>query len=102
MGRKSAIPCNMDCFNCVHDDCINDVIMSTKQEYYYLNRDRIREREKEAYRAKKALRGVVMNTTGKKTADRTEYNKQYYQQNRAELLARSNDNYKKRKKQKEV
>ena len=19
------IPCNMDCFNCIHDDCINDV-----------------------------------------------------------------------------
>ena len=47
------LPCNMDCFNCIHDDCINDVQMSRQLEEYYLNREKINEKNKERYHAKK-------------------------------------------------
>lgn len=45
--------CNMDCFNCIHDDCINDEDMSAQLEHYYANRTKILAKKKAKYKAKK-------------------------------------------------
>lgn len=49
--------CNMDCFNCIYDDCINDVItenegisdaiLGVKPSYYSLHRAEILEKAKQ-------------------------------------------------------
>jgi hypothetical protein len=55
--------CNMDCFKCIHADCINDEDMSPELEYYYANREKILAQKKAARRAKKeeALANLKQN-----------------------------------------
>lgn len=81
MTMARSLPCNMDCFNCIHPDCINNVALTKKQEEYFANKNC----------------GVVTNTCEKKTKDMKEYQRRYYQQNREKLLRRSKE-YNKRKK----
>lgn len=47
------LPCNMDCFHCVHSDCINDETLTKAQECYYRNREKINKRQRERRKRKK-------------------------------------------------
>lgn len=51
MGKKGI--CNMDCFRCVHPDCINERPMTRQARYYWRHRDRLLAEKREKYRRKK-------------------------------------------------
>ena len=63
--------CNLDCFNCVHNDCINTG--NSSQKYYAKNRAKMIAYHKEYY---------TKNRDNFKN-----YNKKYYQENKAKILA---------------
>ena len=52
MGKKGI--CNMDCFRCVHPDCINERPMTRQARYYWRHRERVLEKKKEDYQKRKA------------------------------------------------
>lgn len=51
MGKEEI--CNMDCFRCVHPDCINERPMTRQARYYWRHRDRLLAEKREKYRRKK-------------------------------------------------
>ena len=50
MGKEEI--CNMDCFRCVHPDCINERPMTRQNRYYWRNRDRLLAEKREKYKKK--------------------------------------------------
>ena len=72
----------MDCFNCVHPDCINNVFPTKKEEREIMSGANV----------------IGITIGGKKTEDMKEYRRRYYQQNRERLLNQSKAAYHKRKK----
>lgn len=61
--RKKDLPCNMDCFNCIHPDCINDLTLTRQQEWYFANweanREKENERKRRQYHEKKAAKAAA-------------------------------------------
>ena len=89
---RSKLPCNMDCFNCIHPDCINDVQMSRQQEWYYLNREEVRKKENEKRREK--YQEKIKSMTAEELEARKEKRREYYHKNKEQL----SEQRKKRKK----
>ena len=54
MGKKGI--CNMDCFRCVHPDCINERPMTRQARYYWRHRDRLLAEKREKYRRKRTMK----------------------------------------------
>lgn len=52
MGKEEI--CDMDCFRCVHPDCINERPMTRQARYYWRHRERVLAKKKEEYQKRKA------------------------------------------------
>lgn len=85
------IPCNMNCFQCVFPDCINNEVLSPQLEHYYMKR--MKAADERAKRGKKQRKR--MSEAERKLKQR-ERNRLYYQQNREKVLARNKENYRKK------
>ena len=105
MGRKKKAVCNMDCFNCIHPDCIYDGDASSKESqeakkrdaevhkkakecagaatYYERNREKILEKHK-VYRAthKEEIKARRKGEYQRNREQRLQYQREYYQANK--------------------
>ena len=109
--------CNMDCLNCIYDDCINDTIgehegisdeyTGAKPTYYSLHREEMLEKTKkrraenlEEYR--KRERGYYAKHREKKCAAQKERDYKRYWANPEEARRKKREYYRKRKAEREA
>ena len=85
------IPCNMNCFQCVFPDCINNELLSPQLENYYMKR--MKAAEEEAKKGRKPRKRMSDEERKRKQKER---NRIYYQKNREKVLARNKENYRKK------
>lgn len=89
--------CNMDCFNCTLPDCTNNsletreekkmrtgVDISRQRRYYYRNREKAIEKQKEYNRQHKE--------------ERSAYYKKYYAEHREDIIKRESERIKRKRK----
>lgn len=84
-------PCNMNCFQCVFPDCINNELLSPQLENYYMKRMKTADE-----RAKKGRKPRKRMSDEERKRKQQERNRLYYQKNRDKVLARNKANYRRK------